>query len=196
MRIISGRFRGRRLKGPRGLALRPTGDRLKETLFNILGSSIRDSVFLDLFAGTGAIGLEALSRGARKVLFVESSPEGLRLIRENLKVCGVTGGFDLVNIDVFKALRQLAKSGMCADIIFVDPPYEWQPYRDLLEIVFRTGLAGTESLVIVEHHQKSSLPAQGEDYSRTRVVEQSDKCLSFYRARLLGSDHNNCSHYN
>src|SRR5688572_1231507 len=90
VRIIAGQFKGRKLKGPRGTSVRPTGDRLKETLFNILGTSVRDSRFLDVFAGTGAIGLEALSRGACEVVFIESSTEGERLIRANLQLCGIT----------------------------------------------------------------------------------------------------------
>jgi len=105
MRIISGQFRGRKLRGPRNLSLRPTSDRLKETLFNILARSIRDSVLLDVFAGTGAIGLEALSREAREVVFIESSPAACRLIRHNVDLCGITRGYRIIQSDVFTALR-------------------------------------------------------------------------------------------
>ena len=99
MRVISGQFRGRKLRGPRGAEIRPTGDRLKESLFNILDPSIQGTIFVDVFAGTGAIGIEALSRGARQVVFVDSSREGCRLIRENLELCGIEGGFRLLSSD-------------------------------------------------------------------------------------------------
>jgi 16S rRNA (guanine(966)-N(2))-methyltransferase RsmD len=180
MRIIAGKFRGKRLKGPRGTVLRPTSDRLKETLFGILSSSICDTVFVDAFAGTGSIGLEALSRGAREVLFIESNPQALRLIQENLRLCGIAGGYRVLHQDVFTALRQLSREGLCADTLFLDPPYDWQPYRDLLEICFRTGLVHEGSRIVVEHHAKAYLPVSGEEYERARVVRQGDKCLSFY----------------
>jgi 16S rRNA (guanine(966)-N(2))-methyltransferase RsmD len=163
--------------------VRPTGDRLKESLFNILGPSIRDARFLDVFAGTGAIGLEALSRGANEVVFIESSTAGNRLIRANLQLCGVTAGFQLLNYDVFKALRFLSRTGSGFATVFLDPPYEWRPYRDLLEIVFRSGLTTPNASVVVEHHRKAVLPELEPGYHRTRIVQQSDKCLSFYRGQ-------------
>ncbi len=178
MRVISGRFRGRKLRGPRGGDLRPTGDRLKESLFSILDPSIQGTVFVDVFAGTGAIGIEDLSRGARQVVFVDSSRDACRLIRENLELCGIESDFRLLNSDVFTALRLL--EGFSADILFMDPPYQWRPYRDLLEICFRTGLAREDSRVVIEHHRKADVPDGGEDYHRARTVRQGDKCLSFY----------------
>ena len=180
MRIIAGQFRGKRLKGPRGTGLRPTADRLKETLFNILGPSILDASFVDAFAGTGSVGIEALSRGARGVLFIESDPKGLRLIHENLRLCDITGGYRVMHQDVFTALRLLGREGFCADSFFLDPPYQWGPYRDLLEICFRTGLVYQDSRVVVEHHAKADLPECGEEYQRVRLVRQGDKRLSFY----------------
>ena len=180
MMVIAGQFRGRKLRGPRGGEIRPTGDRLKETLFNILDPSIQGTVFVDVFAGTGAIGVEALSRGARQVVFVDSSREGCGLIRQNLELCGIENGFRLLNSDVFTALRLLDLEGFSADILFMDPPYQWRPYRDLLEICFRTGLAHGNSRVVIEHHRKAAVPEDGEDYHRARTVRQGDKCLSFY----------------
>ena len=180
MRIIAGKFRGRRLKGPRGTLLRPTSDRLKETLFGILGSSISGTVFVDAFAGSGSVGLEALSRGAQEVLFIESNAQALRLIQENLRLCGIAGGCRILHQDVFTAFRQMGREGFCADTLFLDPPYDWKPYRDLLEICFRTGLIHDGSRIVVEHHAKADLPASGEEYGRVRLVRQGEKCLSFY----------------
>jgi len=182
MRIISGRFRGRRLKGPRGMDLRPTSDRLKETLFNILAPEISGSRVLDVFAGTGAIGLEALSRGAQQVVFIESSQEAVQLIRQNLALCGITTGFRILPGDVFAALRTLAREAFEADITFLDPPYHWGPYRDLLEILFGSGIAPPGSRVVIEHHRKSLLPESGTGFRCVRTVKQSEKCLSFYQS--------------
>src|SRR5512147_706942 len=130
MRVISGKYRGRRLKGPEGMELRPTGDRLKETLFNILGPGIQDGVVLDVFGGTGAIGIEAISRGAREVVFIESSAAAHRLILHNLQTCRIEGGYRILQQDVFAALRFLARQGLKANLAFFDPPYDWKPYQD------------------------------------------------------------------
>jgi 16S rRNA (guanine966-N2)-methyltransferase len=165
------------------MGLRPTGDRLKETLFNILGPGIAGSVVLDVFAGAGAIGIEALSRGAREVVFIDSGPEGRRLIRENLELCGAESGYRIIEQDAFMALRALARRQFRADIIFFDPPYNWKPYSDLLDIVFRKDLATGSSRVVIEHHRKADLPESAEEYVRSRVVKQGDHCLTFYEAR-------------
>jgi 16S rRNA (guanine966-N2)-methyltransferase len=180
MRIITGKYRGRRLKGPKGSSLRPTGDRLRETLFDILGASVEGAVVLDAFAGTGAVGIEALSRGAREVVFIESDTEACRLIQQNLAICGISGGFRLVQRDAFPALRLLGREGFSANVSFLDPPYEWEPYGDLLDIIFRMGIARDESRCIIEHHSKATIPEAGQGYRRTRIVCQSDKCLSFF----------------
>jgi len=185
MRVISGEFRGRKLRGPRGFRLRPTSDRLKETLFDILGPAVSGTVFLDVFAGTGAVGLEALSRGSREVIFIESSGEAADLIRRNLELCGVSTAYRIIQHDVFAALRALVRQGFRADTVFLDPPYEWQAYHDLLDNVFRAGLVGRQSRVIVEHHCKAALPGDAERFERTRIVRQSDKCLSFYAVKAV-----------
>ncbi len=181
MRIISGTLRGRILKGPRGTELRPTGDRLKETLFDVLGCRVAGSVFMDVFAGTGSIGIEAHSRGAKDVLFIESDSEAIRLIRRNLEICGIQSGFRLLPQEAFGALRQLGRQEFSADLLFFDPPYRFTPYRDLLDIVFRMGIASDDSLCIIEHHAKAGVPESGPGYSLLRTIRQSDKQLSFYR---------------
>jgi 16S rRNA (guanine966-N2)-methyltransferase len=181
MRIISGKFRGRRLKSPRGTDLRPTSDRLKETLFNILGPGVQGATVLDVFAGTGAIGLEALSRGAREVLFVESNKEAVELIHQNILLCGVTSGYRIIQGDVFTSLRTLVRASFTADTVFLDPPYCWGPYCDLLATLVQGGIARVGSQVIIEHHRKAALPESGSGYRRARLVRQSDKCLTFFQ---------------
>ncbi len=183
MRVISGKYRGRKLVGPLGMEMRPTGDRLKETLFNILGPNIVGATVLDVFSGTGAIGIEALSRGAREVVFIESASEGNRLIQRNLLRCGVEDGYSIIGQDVFRALRSLVRQGFRANIVFFDPPYKWQPYNDLLEIVFERDLLLQTSRVVIEHHKKAKLPESADRYARSRVVRQGNHCLSFYEAR-------------
>ena len=150
MRIIAGEFRGRKLKPLRGTSVRPTAGRLKVTLFDILGPGMRGAVVLDAFAGTGSVGLEAISRGAREVVFIESSSDGDRQIRRNIELCGVQGGYRLIRQDAFSALRLLAREGFTADVAFLDPPYDFKPYRDLLEILFNSGLAPAGARVVIE----------------------------------------------
>ncbi len=163
------------------MELRPTSDRLKESLFNILGSAVSGAVVLDVFAGTGAIGLEAISRGAREVVFIEEGREGCALIRQNLRMCGISTGYRLVQRDVFTALRQLAREGFVADMVYLDPPYAWQPYADLIGILVDRGLTHAETQVVFEHHRKANLREDGNGFRRTRIVRQGDHCLSFYR---------------
>jgi 16S rRNA (guanine966-N2)-methyltransferase len=181
MRVISGKYRGRRLKGPKGTELRPTGDRLKETLFNILNPQISGAVMLDVFSGTGAIGIEALSRGADRTVFIERDPSANALIQRNLEICGIENGFCILRQDVFTALRSLARQEFRADIIYFDPPYGWKPYPDLLKLAFEPELVSRRGCVVIEHRRKAPLPETGEEYRRYRVVRQGDKCLSFYQ---------------
>ena len=182
MRVIAGKLRGRRLIAPRGREIRPTGDRLKETLFDILRPRIEGARFLDAFSGTGAIGIEALSRGAASVVFIDSSESACRALRQNLGHCAIVGGFRLMKADIFTALRRLAREGERFDILFLDPPYDWGPYGDLLGELVRCGLADAESLVVIEHHRKAALPERGPGYGRARQATQGDHCLSFYAA--------------
>ncbi len=184
MRVISGKYKGRKLRGPEGLELRPTGDRLKESLFNILGQGVAGGVVLDVFGGTGAIGIEALSRGAGEVVYIESSAAGHRLIQRNLDLCGIETGYRILQEDVFAALRLLARQGFKATLAFFDPPYDWKPYRDLLEITFGRGILLPSGRAVIEHHRKAALPESGDAYQRTRIVRQGDHCLSFYDPRV------------
>ncbi len=177
-------YRGRRLKGPKGMEIRPTGDRLKETLFNILNPRISGAVVFDVFSGTGGIGIEALSRGAGRVVFIERDPAANRLIRQNLQICEVEEDFLIIQEDVFTTLRSLARQGIRADIIFFDPPYNWEHYADLLQLAFKPELMSSHASVIVEHGRKADLPESGEGYRLYRTVRQGDNCLSFYRKIL------------
>jgi 16S rRNA (guanine966-N2)-methyltransferase len=176
MRVIAGTYRSRRLVAPRGLATRPSSDRLRETLFNVLSPRIEGAIFADLYAGSGAVGIEALSRGALQVYFVEKAAPALTAIRENLKTLGIQSGFKIETSTVATALKRLAD----CTIIYLDPPYEDSEEYALTLSGIDTQLT-VAGIVVAEHRRKSAL---AEDYGvlhRYRVLEQGDAALSFYR---------------
>jgi 16S rRNA (guanine966-N2)-methyltransferase len=181
VRVIAGKYRSRRLKGPLTLAIRPTSDRLRETLFNVLGPAVQDSLFLDLYAGTGAVGIEAISRGARLAVFVESNPAAAKLIRQNLELLEVQSFAELNVTDVLKGLDRIAKRRMLADFIFIDPPYA-KPAEHLrvLEYLDSTHVLAPSGLVIVENHWRTELPERFERLECTREIEQGDTVLSLF----------------
>jgi 16S rRNA (guanine966-N2)-methyltransferase len=182
MRVIAGKYRSRRLKGPGMLRLRPTSDRLRETLFNILGPAVEDSLFLDLYAGTGAIGIEAISRGAREVILIERHAASVRRVRENLRALGVLEGAEAIEADAVRGLERLAARRLIADFIFLDPPYNKAgEHVRALEFLDASRLIAPRGIVIVEHPRKMELPERFERLERTRLVEQGDGALSFYR---------------
>jgi len=146
MRIIAGINKGKRLKAPRGLSIRPTLDKVKGAIFNIIGSRITDSSVLDLFSGTGALGIEALSRGASNCVFVDKK---VRYIRENLKVSGFNGR--IIKSDVRSAINQLDKDGFKFDIVIADPPYKWVGVKNLLSWLKESGILAFPNLVVIEH---------------------------------------------
>jgi len=182
MRVIAGQFRSRLLKGPGKLRLRPTSDRLRETLFNILGPSVEDSLFVDLFAGTGAIGIEAVSRGAREVVFVESHAATARLLRQNLAALEIRESAELIVADAVRGLEKMAAKRRIADFIFLDPPYaESDEHLRVLEFLDASHLVAPRGIVIVEHSRKMELPERFARLELARLLEQGDAALSFYR---------------
>jgi len=188
MRVIAGTYRSRILKSLKGLALRPTSDRLRETLFNVLAPNISGARFADLFAGTGAIGIEALSRGAAEVVFIENHAPAAALIRKNLDSLGIRSGFTVLPVEVLRGLEMLAskakgaKSGF--DFTFLDPPYAAAAdYERVLKFLGAADLLAPGGLVIAEHRRKFALPEKAESLRRFRVLKQGDAALSFYRRR-------------
>jgi 16S rRNA (guanine966-N2)-methyltransferase len=180
MRVIGGTYRSRRLIAPRGLATRPTSDRLRETLFNVLTPRVEGAVFADLYAGSGAVGIEALSRGARLVYFVDRAPPAVTAIRANLAALQIRSGFQIESASVSAALGRIAES--CA-IIFLDPPYEAaSDYAGTLASIGQRAdaLLTTDGIVVAEHSRKSPLAESYGLLRRYRVLEQGDASLSFY----------------
>ena len=187
MRIIGGHYRSRRLSTPRGEATRPTSDRLRETLFNVLGPRLEGARFLDLYAGSGAVGLEALSRGAAFCCFVERAPAALAAIRANLAALAVERPRWALEVHAAaRALSDLSAAKLGFDLIFLDPPYEAAAeYTATLETL---GAAASPVLapgatVIAEHARRISLPEHFGTLTRTRLLQQGDAALSFYGVR-------------
>lgn len=194
MRIIAGTYGSRRLEAPPGLNTRPTSDRLRETLFNVLASrinlvgaagSVGRAAFLDLYAGSGAVGLEALSRGVAHVTFVERSPVALKVLRRNLERLGIESGFAVREQSVAAFLRSAAKASpkpMHHEVVFLDPPYDAaEEYAATLRILGEDqGILAPGALVIAEHRRKQSLEDRYGSLKRSRLLEQGDAALSFY----------------
>jgi 16S rRNA (guanine966-N2)-methyltransferase len=174
MRVIAGELRSRRLKSIPGLTTRPTPDRLRETLFDIVAPRIGGTVFLDAYAGTGAVGIEALSRGARHAFFLERGRQALEVIRENLAALGLEARATVVTGPVLLTLNRYP-----ADIIFADPPYEVErEYTALLDRLAEM----RPLLAVIQHSVRRALPEAHEGLLRARVVRQGDNALSFYEA--------------
>lgn len=183
MRVIAGQYRSRVLHAPRGADTRPTSDRLRETLFNVLAPRIGGAVFLDLYAGSGAVGIEALSRGARETIFVEEAEPALRAIRANLAALAIRGQYALEPRSVAAGLRRLAEAGRAANIVFLDPPYDAAAeYERALGLLGGecASLLAPEALVVAEHEKRHDLEERFGRLVRSRVLKQGDAALSFY----------------
>ena len=191
MRVIAGTYRSRVLAAPRGLETRPTSDRLRETLFNVLAPVIEGAGFADLYAGSGAVGIEALSRGAERVTFVENAPAAMAAVCANLQSLGIPalGSRNAATLEaraVGSALRSLARRAPRWTIVFLDPPYEaQQEYAATLSLLGdpAAALLAPGAIVVAEHRRRPPIAlaeAYG-DLTRYRVLEQGDAVLSFYR---------------
>ncbi len=177
MRVIAGAFKGRRLQAPAWPGLRPTSDRLRETLFNILAPRIAGAQVLDGYAGTGAVGIEALSRGAAHVTFVEQDRRAQALVTENLAHCGISERYAIIRAGVAPALERLRIGGSMFDLVLLDPPYAEAPDAVL-------GAAGEivapGGLVVLEHARRRHAPESAGRLTRVREVGAGDSALSFF----------------
>ena len=182
MRVIGGIYRSRRLRAVVGLGVRPTSDRLRETLFNVLGAEVRDSRFLDLCAGSGAVGIEALSRGARRAVFVEQARRACAVIQANLDALGLGNQSRLVCREAHAALRQLAADMEVFDLIFFDPPYASGLYSMVMSDLGDGLLLNDDAIVVVEYRAKLALEGSYGRLSRFRDLKQGESALCFYRA--------------
>ncbi len=179
MRIISGTSKGRKLVTPKRYSLRPTSDRVKESLFNILASEIEGKVVLDLFAGTGNLGIEALSRGAKRVIFVEKGRQALRLIQTNLNQFGLEDRSEILPKDVNRAIGILKQRGECFDLILMDPPYEKGLIQRTLMKLNSHQIYHRDSILVIEHDRREPLPHILDGWNLIRQQKIGDTLLSF-----------------
>jgi 16S rRNA (guanine966-N2)-methyltransferase len=190
MRIIAGLYRGRKLKTLRGMALRPTPDRLRETLFDVLGDSVRGSVFIDAYAGTGAVGIEALSRGARQVYLIEENSAAIQIMESNIALLGaapdgplgVRESIRVIRAPALQGLRALETRGVRARFCFLDPPYEAHgEYARSLRLLGASRLIDAGGWMVVQHSKLEELDERAGCLARFRLLTQGSNVLSFYR---------------
>ncbi len=187
MRVIAGKYRSRSIQSLPGLETRPTYDRLKETLFNVLSAAgrLEGITFLDLFSGTGSIGIEALSRGAARVYFVESGKKAAQLIRANLQSLGISGEAEVYERTVADAIRSLDQAAVKADVAFLDPPYKMQgAYEQVLRLLSQTSVLVVGGIVVAEHEKRFDPGEGAPGIVRYRRLDQGESSLSFYRREL------------
>jgi 16S rRNA (guanine966-N2)-methyltransferase len=177
MRVIAGELKGRRLEAPSWEGLRPTSDKLRETLFNVLAARVPGASVLDGYAGTGAVGIEALSRGAGSVTFIEQDPRAVRLIEGNLRRCGVADRYAIIRARFADVPARLP--GRSFDIVFVDPPYG---VRDMTAALEGAALLVADSgILVVEHAKRDPAPTAAGALTRARELVSGDSALAFYR---------------
>ncbi|MCB2147011.1 MAG: 16S rRNA (guanine(966)-N(2))-methyltransferase RsmD [Deltaproteobacteria bacterium] len=157
MRVISGTFKGRRLRAPAGMATRPTADRIKESVFNILGGSLQAKRVLDLFAGTGALGIEALSRGAASAVFVDQAKAALSAIRYNIRELGLEDRTRVIHWNILKNLNCLIPERDAFDLVFMDPPYEINAVEPTLAGLLSCGALTAGARVVIEHSSREPI---------------------------------------
>ncbi len=180
MRIIAGTARGRRLKTPNDELTRPTSDRLKESLFSILTPYLGEAQVLDVFSGSGAFGLESISRGAAYATMIELRPEAAKVIRDNIAVCGFEKQTQLIEGDALTWLKML-RLPAAIDLIFMDPPYQLEMAEEAVRVMGDAKWLQPTTLLIIEHHQKDALPQQFPVWQRYRQLRQGESVISFYR---------------
>jgi len=180
MRIVAGTLRGRRLEGPAWEGLRPTSDALRETLFNVLGPTLAGARVLDVFAGTGAVGIEAISRGAAHVTFVEQDARAIQLLKGNITRAGVESACAIIRDDFMKPRRPRSEPLARYDLVFLDPPYEIPAIETALAAAAAHAVAGGR--IVLEHSRRRALPDAVPGATRYRILEAGDSALSFYTA--------------
>ena len=181
LRVISGKARGLKLNTPKNEDVRPTTDRVKESLFNIINFNIMDSNVLDLFAGTGSLGIECLSRGASKCVFVDNSKESMAIVKSNIKKARVENESITMNIDFKGAILNLGNKGEKFDIIFMDPPYYKNMFEDALSMVDQNNLLQEDGIIVVEHDTNDKFPESIGRLYKSRDKKYGKTTLTFYK---------------
>jgi 16S rRNA (guanine(966)-N(2))-methyltransferase RsmD len=184
MRIIAGKYRSRLIRIPRNAEVRPTKDRIREALFDIIKGEVGGAEVLDLFAGSGALGIEAISRGAKSAIFVDDKRECIKTIEENLKALGIPDdNFNIIKMDYVKAIDNLVNDGKKFDIIFLDPPYYGEAAKKCLIKLSERDILKPLCVIIAEHHKRDILPKEMGSITSYRSVCYGDICLTFYKEK-------------
>lgn len=182
MRVIAGKFRSQPLSAPKGRNTRPTSDRLRETLFNVIAPQIQGSVFADLFAGTGAVGIEALSRGSGRVYFAENAKVPLETLRHNLDKLQIREEAQIERGGTMFLLQRLLKEGIRLNLVFLDPPYDDRPgYETAMQFLAQHPILHVNAIVIVEHSKRFRLPEIQGNLQPYRLIRQGEAALTFFR---------------
>ncbi len=190
MRVITGLAKGKKLKAPAGLNTRPITDMIKEALFNVLGDRVRGSTFLDLFAGSGSVGIEALSRGARKVVFVDSSGEAIKIVKENLANCGLESGGEVFRSDVFRALSLLQRQGLRFELIYIDPPFtNDRIFDEVMATVGTADLLKSDATVVIRTPRKKDISSTFNQLLRYRISNYGESNLNYYSIHKEDTKH-------
>ncbi|MBS4026768.1 MAG: 16S rRNA (guanine(966)-N(2))-methyltransferase RsmD [Clostridia bacterium] len=172
MRIIGGEAKGRKLKAPKGLTTRPTTDRVKEAVFNIMGYKVKDAIFLDLFGGTGAIAIEAISRGAAEAVICEKDFQAIRVINDNIISAKFTDKIKVLKMDAILALKILSKENYRFDVIYLDPPYQGGLLPQVMEQLYENNLLHQDGVIIAETSSR-------EDFSKYNIKNSLSTCRKY-----------------
>lgn len=184
MRVISGTRKGHRLKAPKGKKVRPTEDRIKESLFNILGNINENSIVLDAFAGSGSIGIEFLSRGAKITYFVDDFYDSISIIKKNLEHTKLIDKARIIKSDIFPLLKKFNKDSVLFDYIYLDPPFNQEELAPkLLKEIHKEGLLSNKGLIIVEHGKKTIMDDNILDFEKIDSRKYGSKSLTFYKIK-------------
>jgi 16S rRNA (guanine966-N2)-methyltransferase len=181
MRIIGGDRRGKKLRSVPGGHIRPTSNRLRETIFNVIAGRVPDAVALDMFAGTGALGIEALSRGARLCVFIDKDPRSIDLIRENVRSCGFEKQAQLIRLDIARHLSRVKKVFPACDLVFMDPPYERDFVNPALASLAESRCLAPGAVVVAEHSPAEPIREDSADFEILKSKRQGRNVASFFR---------------
>lgn len=176
MRVIAGLYKGRRLEAPAWAGVRPTSDKLRETLFNVLAPIVGGATMLDAYAGTGAVGIEALSRGAAHVTFADADRRALQLVERNLARCGIAAGYAIIRADLGVTAARPARAPF--DLVYLDPPYQ---HDSTAAVQVVGGWLAAEGTLVLEHARRRAAPERAGDLVRVRTIVAGDSALAFYR---------------
>ncbi len=181
MRVISGSAKGRPLKAVPGQSTRPTSDKVKEALFSMIGPYFTGGIALDLFAGTGGLSIEALSRGVERAIMVDANPDSIRIIRHNLSITGFTEQTELYRNDAVRAVKALLKRGITVDIVFLDPPYKLHVYDSLIQLLDAGGALNDQAIIVCEHDAELQIALDIDDIQLIRHTVYGDTAITLFR---------------